>query len=107
MRYINLARQSGKSLMLIHTSYITGDPIIVYDRARAEILKQQAQQIGLDIEVLSLEEFIKIKKLFDGVLIDEVTDFIEKALNDALGVKVIAGTLSLPMIEPLKQNKEV
>ena len=52
MKFINMGRRSGKTTMLIHTAYITGTPIIVWDRKRAENVFQQAVSMGFnDIDV--------------------------------------------------------
>ena len=98
MKIINRGRGTGKTTMLIHTSYITGYPIIVIDDKRATQVREQAQAIGCkDIEVVSFEEIrVCAKRRFGGVLIDEATDFIEKALQMLIGGAVVGCTMTVP-----------
>ena len=44
MNYVNMSRRNGKTTMLIEAAYVTGYPIIVYDLARAQIVKDQAKK---------------------------------------------------------------
>lgn len=107
MRFINMPRRSGKTKMLIEAAYITGYPIIAFDSNRAKLVKEQAEKMGLVIDVFSLQEFKRrdINNYFNNALIDEGTNIIELALKETLGTNVAACTLTLPMID-IQQNKE-
>lgn len=108
MNIINLPRRSGKSRLLIEAAYVTGYPIIVFDSKRAATLSDQARKLNYKIEVFSLEAFKKLTgKFYNKVLIDEGMDFIEMALNNYIGVPVVACTITLPMeSEAIEENKE-
>lgn len=98
MRYINMARRSGKTTILINSAYITGYPILVYNKARAAAVKKQAKSLGLDISVFTVSEWITSKYPCKGkVLIDEAADIIKDALEYLLKAEVVACTFSIPM----------
>ena len=105
MRFINMARRSGKTTLLINSAYTTGYPIIVKDKARAAAVKDQAKALGLDIEVYTLTEWLNTYRCYPKkVFLDEAADIIEGALISALKAEVVACTFSIPMIEI--NNKE-
>lgn len=104
MRFINMARRSGKTTLLINSAYTTGYPIIVKDRARATAIKDQAKALGLDIEVYTLNEWLYAHCCRDKVFIDEAADIIESALISILKAEVVACTFTIPMTEI--KNKE-
>ena len=99
MRYINMARRTGKTTLLINAAYTTGYPIIVRDSARAKAVKDQAKALGLDIKVFSYLEWIGGHYLENKVLVDEATELIEGALTGLLRAEVVACTFSIPMTE--------
>lgn len=106
MRFINMARRSGKTTLLINSAYTTGYPIIVKDRARAAAIKDQAKALGLDIEVYTLNEWLNAHCCQrDKVFIDEAADIIEGALISILKAEVVACTFTIPLTEI--NNKEV
>ena len=51
-----------------------------------------------DIDVFTFEEWARLKSHGDSVLIDEGKEIIEAALTSVLHTKVLAITLSEPMI---------
>lgn len=105
MRYINMARRSGKTTILINSAYITGYPILVYNRARAEAVKKQAKSLGLDIAVFTVSEWVTSNYPCKGkVLIDEAADIIKDALEGLLKAEVVACTFSIPMKEINKEK---
>lgn len=106
MRFINMERRSGKTTMLIHTAYATESPIIVWDTKRAESVFQQARNMGFDIDVFTVDEWVKQKPHKDSVLIDEGKEIIEAALISMLHTRVSAITLSEPMITNNKEKGE-
>lgn len=100
MRFINNARRTGKTVMMIHSAYITGYPIIVTTQQRKELIIKQAQDMHCnDIDVYTVEEWnrLKIHHITENVFVDEVEDLLKKILNEYLSVNVVAATLSLPM----------
>lgn len=101
MRFINRARQSGKTVMMIHSAYTTGYPIIVTTQQRKELIKKQAQDMMCDdIDVYTVEEWNRIRSsrpVLDKVFVDETEDLLKKILNEYLHANVVAATLSLPM----------
>lgn len=105
MRFINMARRSGKTTLLINSAYATGYPIIVKDSARAAAVKKQAESLGLDIEVETVNEWLNCYKHCNNkVFIDEAADIIEGALVSVLKADVVACTFTIPMTEI--NNKE-
>jgi hypothetical protein len=99
-----MARRSGKTALMINSAYTTGYPIIVYDKARAATVKNQAKSLGLDIEVYTVKEWITAHCPCNKVLIDEAADIIEGALTSLLRAEVVACTFTIPMTEI--KNKE-
>jgi len=70
-----MARRSGKTTILINSAYITGYPILVYNRARAEVVKKQAKSLGLDIEIFTVSEWVTSNyPCKRKVLIDEAAE---------------------------------
>lgn len=106
---LNMARQSGKTTLLIHSSFVTGHPIIVNDTAQKKFILDQAKARDLDITVYTLREWWiegeRLNHLYAGVLIDEAETIIEKALEYYLGTHVIAYTATIP-IKEIKKDKE-
>ena len=103
MKIVNMARGNGKTTILIHTAYVTGYPIIVYDKQRAEQVFNQSVKMGFKgIEVFTLAEWENHKqcghKLYNNVLIDEGKDIIYKALVSMLDANVVGITMTEPMI---------
>lgn len=99
MKFINMGRRSGKTTMLIHTAYVTGSPIIVWDKKRAESVYQQAVSMGFDkIDVFTVDEWLANRPHFDSVLVDEGKGIIEAALISMLHTNISAITFSEPMI---------
>ena len=90
MRFINRARQSGKTTLLINSAYATGYPIIVYDKARAAAVENQAKSLGLDIEIYTVKEWLRGHYPCNNkVFIDEATDIIEGALISLPNAEVV------------------
>lgn len=87
-------RGTGKTTSLIHDAYFTGLPIVVPTMQRAGHILQQAQQMGVDVRVYTINELQEKRgtdKEFRGqVLVDELQDTLETCL----GVKVVKATMS-------------
>ena len=100
MKIINRGRRSGKTTMMIHTSYVMGCPILVYNQPRAEQVLAQAKQLGCKVEVYTINEWLRMHGVIKGehpnVLIDETEDLIEQALENMLHTKITACTMSIP-----------
>lgn len=97
MKIVNRNRQTGKTTMLIHTSYLTGYPIVVQDAQRAYNVTAQAEQLGCKISVITASQLRQNGVPFrDGVLVDEGEDLIKRALEEYLKTKVVACTVSIP-----------
>ena len=108
-KFINRARQTGKSTMLIHAAYITDSPIIVYDRMRKMCLQEQADKIGCKgVEIFTLKEWMQFigRPKPKKVMIDEALSIIEEILSRTLEVESIYATFTLPMEELPKQNEK-
>lgn len=110
MIYINRARGTGKTTMLIHAAFVTGYPIIVWDSMRAQAIKQQAKSMECDVDVYSWKEFKQYGfHDHDKILIDEATDFISTALREMLGAEVVSCSMSIPCYQPkeseVKENE--
>lgn len=110
MRFINLKRRNGKTTMLIHASYVTGYPIITSTTQMAHFIISQAKKMGFnDIRVYSLGEWQAVHRYcheVENVLIDEAKDIIEDALKEVLGAKVVACTMSVPMMELISETEK-
>lgn len=98
MNIINRGRRSGKTTMLIYSAFTTGYPILVKDSARAHLVKDQAKELGCNIEVFTLREWSQLHQVNkkSSIFIDEATDIIELALQYLTGSQVLACTVTLP-----------
>lgn len=111
MKFINRARQTGKTTMLINTAHITGYPIVVYDENRARCVIEQARKMGvLDIEVMTVRGAVElISKGMNhnkSILIDEADKIIELALDKFFNANVVACTFSIPYENFMKKEDE-
>lgn len=106
MKYINMKRRSGKTAMLICASYVTDYPIIAYDKNMAHCIEIQAKEMGVDVIVFSLQEFLhsSARSLYKDVLLDEFDKIADLALTEMLGANVVASTMSIPQTE-IKKDK--
>lgn len=101
MKIINMARRNGKTTILIHTAYVTGYPIIVYDKQRAEQVFNQSVKMGFKgVEVITFAEWERFNKygIHKSVLIDEGKDIINEALKTILNANVVGVTMTEPMV---------
>lgn len=108
MKFINMARQNGKTTMLINAAYVNNAPILVSSESRKSFVKEQAESMGLKVEVYSLHEYIAnhMHAYSSELYIDDAEDIIEKALRQVLGAPVRACTISIPYIERKREEKE-
>ena len=108
MKFINMARQNGKTTMLINAAYVNNVPILVPSENRKRFVKERAESMGLKVEVYSLHEFIvnHMHVYVPELYIDDAEDIIEKVLTQTLGTPVRACTMSIPYIERKREEKE-
>lgn len=99
MKFINRGRQSGKTTMLIHSAYVTGTPIIVYDEARKHNIMEHAKKLNCCVEVFTVNEWVRFNGIghADSAYIDEALPIIERALSQMFKTNIEAVTLTLPM----------
>lgn len=106
MKFINMARQNGKTTMLINAAYVNNAPILVPSENRKEFVKKQAESMGLKVEVYSLHEILMRRIHVSEFYIDDAEGVIERALIEMLGAPVRACTISVPYIERKREEKE-
>lgn len=106
MKFINMARRNGKTTMLINAAYVNNAPILVSSESRKCFLKEQAESMGMKVEVYSLHEYIMTRAHVSELYIDDAEEVIERALIEMLGAPVRACTMSIPYIERKKEEKE-
>lgn len=99
MNWINFPRGSGKTKMLIQTAYATGYPIITWEHGQAFAIEDMARKMGLTVTVIPVSEYINNRLHYDKVLLDEADKIVEAALTSMLHAEVIAGAVSIPMID--------
>ena len=101
MRVINKARGKGKTTGLLYTSSIMNIPILTFNKENCDILKQNADRLGLEIpEPIAVTDLYhaegKIKTLTtNDVLVDETLAVLENILKH-FGVNPVAVTLTAP-----------
>lgn len=90
-------RGSGKTRSLIHTSIITGYPIVVNSLVQKAMIDKYRNEMGLNIpEPITIHELERVLKTahIDNVLVDEGQELIGKALDKYLGTHAVAVTLT-------------
>lgn len=98
MKIINKPRGTGKTYRLIITADVTGVPILVKTISQKQHIKEQAERMNCKVRVHTIDEFIKQRMHYQEVLIDELELIVGEILEEYLGSKVIAGTMSVDMI---------
>lgn len=101
MKLMIMDRGMGKTTKLIHTSEVTGYPIVASTHAIAENIKHQAKEFNCKIpEPITVQDILHGKLHgrygYENVLIDEVclNGLLKNALNSYLGCNVVACTCS-------------
>lgn len=86
-------RQAGKTTTLIHDAHFTGLPIITTHSLRKDNIIKQAQQMGIEVTVYTVNEVKDStgKDHLGQVLVDELEDVLNLALG---GVQVVKATMS-------------
>lgn len=106
MKFINMARQNGKTTMLINAAYVNNASILVSSESRKHFVKDRAKSMGLKVKVYSLHEYIMTRPHVSELYIDDAEEVIERALIETLGAPVRACTISIPYIERKREEKE-
>lgn len=106
MKIINMARQNGKTTMLINAAYVNGAPIVVTSEKRRMHVEEQAKSMGLNVEVYSLNDITRCHIHAMEFYVDDAEEIFEKVLTQLLGAPVRACTMSVPYIERKKEEKE-
>lgn len=101
MKLMIMDRGTGKTTKLIHTSEVTGYPIVAPTHHIAENIKYQAKKFDCKIPEPIVVTDIPRDKLcgqrgYENVLVDEVclNGLLKNALNSYLGCNVVACTCS-------------
>lgn len=100
MNFINRGRGTGKTMMLISASQVTGYPIIVSTEAQKKYLLDMASKMNCIIRCFTIHDFLvhDYNRMYKKILLDDCKDFIDDALNHYFKCEVVAGTMSIPMI---------
>lgn len=111
MKLMIMDRGMGKTTKLIHTSEVTGYPIVASTWAIAENIKHQAKEFNCKIpEPITVQDVLqgKLHERYEheNVLIDEVclNGLLKDALNVYLGCNVVACTCSPDYTQEEKQE---
>lgn len=98
MNLLSKPRGTGKTIALIYTSEATRYPILVSTRAKAERLEERAKELGCDIpKPVTITEFKsdkKLKNIYRDILVDDLEDFLDEALRQYFGSRVLCATLN-------------
>lgn len=101
MKLMIIDRGMGKTTKLIHTSEVTGYPIVVSSQAMVNEIKHKAEKLNCKIpEPITVQDILhgKLHECYEceNVLIDEVclNGLLKDALNVYLGCNVVACTCS-------------
>lgn len=99
MHLLTKPKGTGKTIALIYTSEITRYPILVNSRAKAEQIEKRAKDLGCDIpKPVTITEFKsdkKLKNIYRDILVDDLEDFLDEALKQYFGSRVLCATLNM------------
>lgn len=107
MRIINKPRGSGKTTMLLNTASVIGRPIIVSTKQRKEHITGMAKHLNLkNVYCYTVDEFRRLPRIQPIiVLIDDLDDILQEALQNYLGADEVIATITLPF-ETTTEDKE-
>lgn len=99
MNFINRARRTGKTSMMISAAYVMGIPIVVPNEAMKRCVIDTAKSMHCNIDVFTINEFVSrsMERPVEQVLIDEGLPIIKKAIEQYMGCKVAAVSMTIPM----------
>lgn len=110
MRILNQDRCTGKTTMLIHTSYVTGYPIIVSCVPMKRYIIDKAESMGLNIPtpIVYTDKDNLNKFPADKILVDELGLMLDGILSEYFHKPVEAATMTIPITvtnsDLLKEN---
>lgn len=114
MRIINKPRGSGKTTILLNTASVIGRPIIVSTKQRKEHIMDMAKHLNLkNVYCYTVDEFRRLRGVNRIqpriqpiiVLIDDLNDILQEALQNYLGADEVIATITLPF-ETMTEDKE-
>lgn len=95
MYLMDRERGSGKTTKLIHTSEVTGYPIVVRARGAVNTINERAAQMDCIIpKCISVDELRNMPHKPERILIDEGVTIINDALQEYLQSDVVAITFT-------------
>ena len=99
MRILNQDRGTGKTKILIHTSYTTGYPIVVSNRISKDYIESKAKRMGLNIPepILFFDKEGLNKVTTDKILIDELEIMLGEVLEEYFNKPIEAVTMTIPV----------
>lgn len=98
MKILNMPRGTGKTTKLIHTSEVTGYPILCSNLFMVDNVKKMAEEMGCDIpEPMTIADFRHKFYQDENVLVDEIfaNNLLATALNQYIGANVVACTMTI------------
>ena len=99
MRILNQDRCTGKTTMLIHTSYVTGYPIVVSAVPMKSYIIDKAKLMGLNIPtpIVYTDKNSLNKYPTDKILVDELGLMLDGILSEYFNKPVEAATMTIPI----------
>ena len=112
MRLVIKGRGQGKTTELIHTSEMTGYPIITHNQYEKSRIVELAREINciipepFTITELRCPEWRRGRNYPKEVLVDDVERILEEVLNEYLSAKVIGATMTDQIKEQAKRYEQ-
>lgn len=99
MRILNQDRCTGKTTILIHTSYTTGYPIIVSCVPMKRYIMDKAESMGLNIPIpIVYTDKNSLNNITaDKILIDEAGLMLDDIFSEYFNKPVEAATMTIPV----------
>ena len=92
MEIVQMDRGQGKTMFLIKKSAESQCPIVCYSEKQAQLIKERAEEIGLDIpdpiklKFPNFKESFKGRKIENGILIDDVDYVLERLFGSKINI---------------------
>jgi len=90
MNIIVGGRGTGKTTKLIYTSSVLNTPILVHSKKEADRILEMADGLNCEIPEPVVFGEHKNKHYTNGILIDNAERYIQAALQEYLGLQVVA-----------------